>query len=59
MHNIKRRDFLKTLGLGGAAIGLSGFGLSVGKLQKHQKPNILFIMADDPVSYTHLRAHET
>ena len=47
MHNIKRRDFLKTIGLGGAAIGLSGFGLSVGKLKKHQKPNILFIMADD------------
>ena len=47
MNNIKRRDFLKTLGLGGAAIALSGYGLSVGKLQKHQKPNILFIMADD------------
>ena len=47
MHNIKRRDFLKTMGLGCAAIGLSGFDLSIGKLQKHQKPNILFIMADD------------
>ena len=36
MRKIKRRDFLKTIGLGGAAIGLSGFGLSVGKLKKHQ-----------------------
>ncbi len=44
---IKRRDFLKTVSLGSAAVALTRFGLSVGKLQKHQKPNILFIMADD------------
>ena len=42
MHNIKRRDFLKTMGLGGTVITLSGFDLSIGKITKTPKAEYTF-----------------
>jgi arylsulfatase A-like enzyme len=43
-----RRDFLKALGAGAAAITLSGCtGASTNPVGKNRRPNIIFIMADD------------
>jgi len=48
---IKRRDFLKGVGLGSASLALAGC-VSASKLfEGKDRPNT--------VSYTHLRAHET
>ena len=43
LTNCNRRDFLKLLGLGSAAIALSGRAVAAAE----SKPNILFIVADD------------
>ena len=43
--NLDRRNFLKTLGLGTAALALPFTGLSCKK--KHPPPNIIYILADD------------
>lgn len=43
-----RRDFLKTVGFGAAAIAFSGLSQSLGANQhSRSKPNIILIMADD------------
>jgi len=43
---MKRRDFLKAVGLGAASLGLSGVRSALAK-DTARKPNIIFIMADD------------
>ena len=45
MKNSTRRDFLKKIGFGIAALNFAG--CSVVKKQKKEQPNILFIFADD------------
>jgi len=43
----KRRDFLKTVGLGFAAVLLEGCTTRTGLSSEARRPNILFIMSDD------------
>jgi len=42
---MKRRKFLKTLGLGTAALGVQHLGCATGR--GNRKPNIIYILADD------------
>ena len=44
-RNDSRREFLKTVGLGSAALLVSP--ALFGQVRRHARPNILFIMADD------------
>ena len=44
--NINRRDFLKTVGFGVAALGLPGVLFAAGS-DRGKKPNVLFIAVDD------------
>ena len=44
---MKRREFLKTAGVGAAGLGVAGLGLSGSIHAGARRPNILFIFADD------------
>ena len=47
-HNFKRRDFIKAMGLGVAALAVSGCGGASSLFtEKRRRPNIILIMADD------------
>ncbi len=46
MNQIRRRDFLKTVGLGAASVILPGCANGIGQ-ESGAKPNIVLIMADD------------
>ncbi|MCP4609254.1 MAG: sulfatase-like hydrolase/transferase, partial [Planctomycetes bacterium] len=45
MQNINRRNFLKTIGAGTAALSIPQFEFC--SMAEKQKPNIIFILADD------------
>ena len=49
MNTIDRRHFLKTIGIGAAALGLQGYAnlLQAAPGKTNGKPNIVLIMADD------------
>jgi arylsulfatase len=47
-HNFKRRDFIKAMGLGAAALAVPGCGGASSLFtEKRRRPNIILIMADD------------
>lgn len=44
---MKRRDFLKALGLGAAAFSMQGYAQTPQQSEKSEKPNIVYIMIDE------------